>query len=91
MSNEQKQYTPSEHLERYLNTSPRNVFDRPKQIIETQSPAMPMSNTGFRPMWSEMRLQCSTNMASAAKNSDSYIKLSMRVYGSKRCGRENLQ
>lgn len=48
------------------------VLESPKSTMDTQSPATPMSSTGFRPMRSDARLHWRTNMASVAKNSDSW-------------------
>lgn len=40
-----------------LSTSPEKVVDRPKQYIEIDNPNRPVKMTGFRPMWSDTRLQ----------------------------------
>src|ERR1700722_11693218 len=54
----------------YLMTSPVKVFERPKQSIDIQIPATPVRRTGFLPIKSEARPQCSTVAASARKNKD---------------------
>ena len=60
------------HSERamHLITSPQKVLDRPKQYIEADKPNNPVKMTGFRPMWSENRLQCNTVRACVAKNKE---------------------
>ena len=58
--------------EKHLITNPRKVFDKPKQYIETDKPNKPVKMTGFRPIWSDTRLQCSTVRACVAKNNECY-------------------
>ena len=64
---DERQKTPSD-----LNTNPQKVLDRPKQYIEMDKPNKPIKMTGFRPIWSDTRLQCSTVSACVAKNSECY-------------------
>ena len=40
-----------------LITSPQNVFESPKEIIETVKAAVPSKRMGLRPIMSERRLQ----------------------------------
>ena len=44
----------------YLKTSPQKVVESPKQNIEIDSPKSPIRMMGFRPIRSDIRLQCST-------------------------------
>jgi hypothetical protein len=63
-----------------LRTSPKKVLDRPKQYIEIDNPNNPVKMTGFRPMWSDIRLQWRTVRACVAKNRECYMYSRMRIY-----------
>lgn len=53
-------------LNDYLITAPQNVRERPKQYMDNDKPIRPVMNTGFRPTWSEILLQCMTVRACVA-------------------------
>lgn len=57
---------------KHLITNPQKLFDKPKQYIEMDKPNKPVKITGFRPIWSESRLQCNTVRACVAKNNECY-------------------
>jgi len=48
-------------------------WERPKLVMERTSPSSPIVSTGLRPIRSESRPHCKTNMASVRKKSDSCI------------------
>ena len=41
--------TATAEVDRYLNTSPQKVVERPKEYIDSESPNSPMRITGLRP------------------------------------------
>lgn len=49
-----------------LTTAPQNVRERPKQYMDIDKPIRPVMNTGLRPTWSEILLQCMTVRACVA-------------------------